>query len=152
MQNPEDQGGLTGTRRVARAIIIRTVEARAVAMGAARMLSKDEEDLLRSLQQVAVVRLAAAMELVVGQISRKAVRRMARLVLAEVRTVLRVVLAIRVMGAGNSVCQWHGVVKRPSEFGIFICRIFYIHVLLSGICCTSSSWSILFTTSAVIFL
>lgn len=116
------------------------------------MLSKDEEDLLHSLQQVAVVRLAVAMELVVGQIFRKVVRHMARLVLAEVRTILRVVLAIRVMGAGNSLCQWHGVVKRPSEFGLSICRIFAIHVLLSGICCTGSCWSMLFTTSAVIFL
>ncbi|KAM0907532.1 hypothetical protein ACQ4PT_016049 [Festuca glaucescens] len=115
MQNPEDQGALTGIRRVAQAIIIRPVEARAVDMGAARMLSKGEEDLLRSLQQVAVVRLAAAMELAAGQIFRKADRHMARLVRAEVRTILRVVLAIRVTGAGNSVYQWHGVVNRPSE-------------------------------------
>jgi hypothetical protein len=105
IRNPEDQEALTGTHRVVQAIIIRTVEAKAVATEVAHILSQ-EEDLLRSLQQVVhAVRLAVDMELV-GQTFHKVVRRMERLVRAEVRTILKVVLAIRVMGAGNSVWQY----------------------------------------------
>jgi site-specific recombinase XerC len=70
------------------------------------MLSKGGE-LLRSLRQVVVVQLAAAMELVAGRIFCKAGLRMERLVQAEVRTILKAVLAIRVMGAGNSERQYH---------------------------------------------
>jgi hypothetical protein len=105
MQNPEGQEALTGTRKVEiKALaIIRTVEGRAVGMGVARILSKDE-DLLRSLQQVVHgVRLAVALELA-GQIILKAVHRMARLVQAEARIILKVVLAISSsMGVGNSM-------------------------------------------------
>lgn len=116
-RNPEDQEALTGTRRVgtkAQAIITRTAEAKAAATGAVRILSRGE-GLLRSLQQVAVVQLAAAMELAAGRIFHKALRRMARLVQAEVRTILKVVLAIRVMGAGNSA-----EVKRPWSWTIYL--------------------------------
>lgn len=113
MQNPEDREARTGTHRVgikAVAIIIRTVEASAVAMGVAHIPSKDG-DLHRSLQQVVhVAGLAVDMELV-GQIIHKVVRRrhMARLVQAEARTILLVVLAISSsMEAGNSMTTSSG--------------------------------------------